>query len=78
MSDHALQPDEYMEEFRKLTKRICNKLNLSVKKPNNRYSEPELELILRRLVAITQYVNASVADVPADVKDADEPPEVNE
>ena len=78
MSNHALQPAEFMEEYRKLTKRICNKLNLSVKKPNNRYSEPELELILRRLVAITQYANASVADVPVDVKDADEPAEDNE
>ena len=78
MSAHALQPSEYEEEFRKLTKRICNKLNLAVKKPNNRYSEPELELILRRLVAITQYVNASVADVPADVKDAGDPAEDNE
>ena len=78
MSDHALQPSEYEEEFRKLTKRICNKLNLTVKKPNNRYSEQDLELILRRLVAITQYANASVADVPADVKDAGEPAEDNE
>ena len=78
MSDHALQPDEYMEEFRKLTKRICNKLNLTVKKPNNRYSERDLELILRRLIAITQYANAAVDDVPADVKDVGEPAEDNE
>ncbi len=78
-TDHALQPSEYMEEINALTKDICKQLALEVKIPNDTYAEKQLELILRRLDAITKHVKVTPAKaIPIDVKSAKETAEVKE